>query len=125
MLDGWLHSTHGVSYTANRLALLSSAGGKTSLGDTANAAAIALLYANHMGPGSQRDMLVAWGSSQISAIVGEGSGRSYVVGYGKNYSQYVRHMGSTCRQVSVSVALCGNAAKLQYECAGDGAHGWV
>lgn len=46
--------------------------------------------------GDETDANLKWSKEQIDYMLGATTGRSYVVGYGKNYPTKPRHRASSC-----------------------------
>lgn len=81
--------------------------GSTSLRNAANSAMLGFAFAIEGAKQGMSDEMrwtyECWGMLQIRYMLGD-SGRSYVVGYGKNYPKRVHHRGATCPD---SPATCG------------------
>uniref|UniRef100_H2YTC8 Endoglucanase n=1 Tax=Ciona savignyi TaxID=51511 RepID=H2YTC8_CIOSA len=61
----------------------------------ANAAMIAIMASQLQPPLPQSNLYEHWGRRQIHLLLGD-AGRSYVVGFGRNYPRKPHHRGSSC-----------------------------
>lgn len=103
-MDYW---TRKVTSTRDGLSYIDSGDNSTSLRNTANTAMLGLAFAIEGAKQGMSDEMrwtyECWGMLQIRYMLGD-SGRSYVVGYGKNYPKRVHHRGATCPD---SPSTCG------------------
>lgn len=88
-LDSWNFGKNGISYGPSGIAY-SDGGG---LRDTANAAFLALLYGL---ADSSAVVYPCWARHQLQHIVGDTSGRSYVVGFGSTAPLQAMHRAASC-----------------------------
>ncbi|CAL8464163.1 g3698 [Coccomyxa elongata] len=93
-LEAWITGTDGVTYTPNGLAWGSEWG---SLRFVGNAALIASVYSKAIAASdaTKAHRYSCWARSQMKYILGD-SGRSFVVGFGKNPPTHIHHRGASC-----------------------------
>lgn len=103
-MDYW---TRKVTSTPDGLSYVNMGDNSTSLRNAANSAMLGFSFALEGARQGMSDEMrwtyECWGMLQIRYMLGD-SGRSYVVGYGKDYPKRVHHRGATCPD---SPATCG------------------
>jgi hypothetical protein len=87
--NNWM-TGKGVHYTPLGLAMIGANG---TLGMTANAAMLAMLYNQYQG--SRDSTNYCWARAQISYMLGD-RGKSFVVGFGDQFPRKVPHRGASC-----------------------------
>jgi hypothetical protein len=91
MLNNWVHGYGGIKITPKGQRFLSQWGSNRY---AANAAAVALMAAPHMGPVGQSARCFA--ISQLHYLWGD-TGRSFIVGFGKNPPRSPHHRNAACK----------------------------
>ncbi|PRW56955.1 Six-hairpin glycosidase [Chlorella sorokiniana] len=93
-LRNWICAGNAANYTARGRAYNPMSG---SLGATANAATLSLMYADMVerSSGSLAREYRCWGLSQIRYMLGD-AGRSLLVGYGRNPPKRTQDRGAAC-----------------------------